>query len=149
MARQYSKTRVQNFIRDLVLAAKFYPITYDGDNDDKGVVAEAIPDNEVRPQSVEVNQTAKEFATDSRYGRSLVRYPVEWTFEAIIKFNKEVDFDDLENVLRQVPTIPRDEANEHPQIDLEVSDIDYDEPTRKGSSGTRVTITFDANVERA
>lgn len=145
MARQFDKTRIQNAIRDIVSSVEYFPITYDGDSEDHAALGETAID----PSSVEVNQTAFELAVDPRYGRSLVRTPTEWSFELILKFPKEVSLNELVQTLLESPIVPRNTEQNHPQVTLKLTDASFDEPTRKSSSGTKATFTFDAEVERA
>jgi hypothetical protein len=143
MAWVYDKTRIQNRLREIVAAANFPVVEYEG----AGNTASLSESETSAPESVEVNQISKEMGIDGRNGRQLVYRPTDWRFDLVLAFRKEVGLDELEQALRATPRVSRDAANNHPLVLLRMRDVDYEEPPRRGGP-MKVTYTLDADVER-
>jgi len=135
--------RVMNRLREVAAAASFLGVQYDASGDP------SLSDVSHSPVSVEVNEVSSEWETDSRYGRGMVYQPIDWRFDLVLAFDREVDLQDLRVTLSRTVTVPRDQALGLRQITLKLKSDDVSHPPREGSGGTRVTLSFDADIERA
>jgi hypothetical protein len=139
-----SRTRVQNHLRGLVAEAVFEAVEYD-----EQAIA-SVKGEEILPDSVEVNETSSEWSRDSRYGRGVAYRPADWTFELKLGFPREVSLEKFETLLAGSNIIARDATEGLRQISLTPQGAEYGHPPREGEAGgTRVTYTFDADIERA
>lgn len=138
------KARVQNFLRGVVAGARFFPVKY---TESGG--ANTLSANPVLPDSVEANEVSVEWVIDERYGRGLRYRPVDWVFELILKFDREVDFGQFKSVLESGLKIPADPGLNLRQILLRPRDSDILHPPRQASGGTSATFSFDASIGRA
>lgn len=146
-----NKTRIQQALMALGRAGPYYQVNYAAGGSDPVQVETtgATPTPTQDPSSVACNEINCSFEVDQRYGRSEKRDRTVWTFNLICKFDREVTSEFAEEIWTDnPPTLPRDASNGLRQAVLQLTDAVYQHPTRRGSSGTLVTFTFEARLSR-
>lgn len=134
------KDEIQKRITQICEAGSFYPITY----------VDRIPTTDINsplaPSGIVVNQVSGEISrsvsTGARDGRGSM---VNWLFEALIKFDSEVDSDKfLTEELMDIHFTYNNEVRV-----VATPSFQADEPTRQGQRlGTELVINFTINTRR-
>ena len=134
------KDAIQKKITQLCQTGSFYPITYTNS------VPSTDTDNPVSPSSIVVNQISgslsRSVRRNARDGRAVM---VDWSFEARLKFDTEVDSDKF---LTEELTAVHFTYNNEVRVSATPS-FQAGEPPRQGPHlGTELVINFTINTRR-
>jgi hypothetical protein len=139
------RIRIQNFLVELARSGVFYPVTYT-----KGIADPIDIGQSTRqfPGSALCNEINAEFRRDEDYGRSLKLKRVDWQFELLLMFNREVTFEFFERAFMDKPPIL--EAGEgFEQATLMLDSAAYEHPPQQTpANGSKATMKFTAVLGR-
>ncbi len=128
MADTFLKSAIHNALMAAVRAAKFYKVTYDGDGENVKMVTRVHTEDEIRPASIEMNETKSTF-TPSEDRRTTIkrrRTSLSWVIE--MTFDHQVAMEAFEDALTR--TIDADAVNNVPGFHIALIDTEYVHPPR-------------------
>lgn len=144
MAFASNYERIQQRLHQEVSTGPYHPVSTDKDTKLQSVDTLTS----VTPASVVVGETATAFGTPQRNRRTDRRERRTWRWQAVALFNQNVSWEAAEKRLIQSNIIlARDTVNDRGQVTLKLLDADPFHPLQQDpSSGTQVTLTFEAEV---
>ena len=136
------KKKIHDALVEIIKQGIFLPVAYDPDNPIMFISDEAS--DAVPPASVAVNETECTFGLPERNRRERKYERGPWSWQAVVKFNREVVAEVFEEELLASPIlIESDRANNLRQVTVILEHAGYVHPPRQGSSsGTRITYDF-------
>lgn len=150
-----NRIRIQNFIVDLVKKKEFplLEVAEDGKLQkivDAGSGEEVVETTETPILPILCDEVSSVFSEDESYGRKSRDTKVSWTFSLILRFNRRVSFDPIEDIFCvSTPFLAADIVEGLPSVILHLRSIEPEHPVyQQGNTGTKAKITFLAQVGR-
>lgn len=144
------RIQIQQAIRDIVAAGKFYEVRYDKNTGNPiPLPTDLTTATLIVPGTVQVNETSVKFALDKRMGRREAMTVTEWPFDLYLEFPVEVTLEYFWNsLLDPPPRIASDPSKGFRQVTLYVAGAPrIVHPTQQSiRKGTEVTLAFVARL---